>query len=35
MFDTAHLPQWLFLFGTAILYLVIGLVVFLGYGRRS
>ncbi len=34
MSGTENLPQWLFLFGTAILYLVIGVVVFFFYGRR-
>lgn len=34
MVNTAYLPQWIFLFGTAIAYLAAGLVVFLFYGRR-
>lgn len=33
VFDTTHLPHWLFLYGTAIAYLAIGIVVFVR-GRR-
>lgn len=29
------LPHWLFLFGTAIVYLIVGLVVFVAYGRHK
>ena len=33
MDDMSVLPQWLFIFGTMILYIIVGIVIHITYGR--
>jgi hypothetical protein len=35
MDEMSVLPQWLFIFGTMILYVLIGIVIHITYGRRN
>ncbi len=35
MEEMSVLPQWLFIFGTMILYVLIGIVIHITYGRRN
>ncbi len=35
MDEVSVLPQWLFIFGTMILYIIIGIVIHITYGRGN